>query len=118
MFSLSVIAGPTVWMFAYNKLDTAEEVFKALEQAVTDSRAVMVSDDYGHRAMLRPTAVLLEDLNKSKMAHVGRMIHDAEIRSLAVKQAQTNPALRSPTVASPMFSGGMPPVGPNGFGRG
>ena len=112
MFSLTIALrdNPNVWTLLYQKEETARASFRIL----TAGQFFEITDDFGQTAFL-PTnshcAALLEDLDKSALAHIERALHNARTNHKANSRAQSDPMLRSanvsrgPDVLQPMVNG-------------
>ncbi len=93
MHSLSVALGPVVWRLVFNTKEEAENAFTHFSEANVD-----VVDDYGQRIATRSadvTGLMLEDLDRSKLAYVAMALHQARSQAEAQKMAANDPALRA-----------------------
>lgn len=110
MFSLTIAVGNQAWRLLYKNQEDAEKRFEIVKDAVVGvTQGVgFISDDFGQTFAGRPIGVLLEDLEKMKMAHVEMALHNARTQAMANKAAQSDPGLRAnammngPGVIQPM----------------
>ena len=112
MFSLTIAlrGNPISWTLLYHKEETARAAFKL----ISAGQFFEVGDDFGQEIFL-PTnshcAVLLEDLDKSALAHIERALHAARTNSKGQARMQQDPMLRAstltrgPDVLQPMRNG-------------
>jgi len=119
MYSVSVLYGSTSWLLMFREeapAKAAVAVFAAIPSTahgiqITGAREV--TDDFGQtvHAITQPTAVMFEDMEKSKLLHVEHHIHRAHIQQDVMKRAETDQSLRArnqgPAILTPMM-GGMP----------
>lgn len=114
MHSLSVALGPVVWRLIFNTQEKAEAAKTRFAFVTGD--VISLTDDYGQEIRVisdSVTGVMLEDLDRSKLAYVAMALHQARSQAEAQKMAATDPVLRNahnsrgPAVLTP----GMP----NGF---
>ena len=118
MFCLNIALGNISWRLLFKN----DESLKAAElpfliYAGSPDTWILAVDDFGQTVRVRQNAihgVMVEDLDKTKLAHVELVLHQARTQSLATKMAQTDPALkadtmsRSPAILSPMGNGARP----------
>ena len=112
MFIINVALGNTSWRLLFKD---EQRALGALALFNDEDQIVKVFDDFGQSLetkMSRVHGVMLEDMDKTKMAHVEMVLHQARAQNLATKMAQSDPALKtnagmSPSVISPM-NGFMP----------
>lgn len=114
MFSLSVVIGSASLALLFTSEEKANAAYSNI-QSMAIGQPFEIADDFGHRIYMtqKPAAAVLEDMNKSALAHQERALHEAKIRANIQKAAQTNPGLREafrpPTPGIlPMMGGGMP----------
>lgn len=101
MFALSVCFGPanTVWRFLFNEEPAARAAYSSLRfnapQGSFDD--VEIVDDYGQSARFHGYAngVMLEDLDKSKIAHVEHTCHEQRIRAAASTRLTNDPEIKA-----------------------
>ena len=114
MFIINVALGNTSWRLLFKQEDSAKIAFEALTKG---AERISILDDFGQELSTQPKVVhgvMLEDMDKTKMAHVEMALHQARTQGLATKMAQTDPALKaqsamSPSVLNPMGNGFRPP---------
>ena len=116
MYSLSIAIGAMSWRMLYQDEEKAKTAYAALKD--TTVPAVEIADDYGQVGVFKTgmgvlPAVMLEDMDKSKMAEIDIAIHRQKVQMLAQKMAAADPAIR----AAQMGAGLQPlsPMGGNGF---
>lgn len=111
MHLLTVVFGPASVSWLFQKEELANSIFSQIEQAKKDKTAVAFTDEFGQRAVLDGASIyglLIEDMEKSKLARVEHMLHNTRVQSLANKMAQSDPALKAamlsqgPAMLSPM----------------
>ena len=114
MFSLSIVVGNTSLAFMYSNADRAAAAYELATQAAFGP-SITIEDDFGQKLNANRDsihAVVLEDLGKTKLAHIERMLINARIQVDAQKRAQTDDALKyasrpqGPAIQSP-FNGGI-----------
>ena len=112
MFSLSVIVGATTWSLLYQNADAANLAIAAFDSEIEPGKYISFQDDFGQRATFKfdsMDAWMLEDMDKSKIAHQERMLFAERVRLGAAKVASTDPAFRQPMLNGPaMLSPGFP----------
>ena len=77
MFSLTIAVGNQAWRLLYKNQEDAEKRFEIVKDAVIGATQAVgfISDDFGQTFSGRPIGVLLEDLEKMKMAtHLDRPV--------------------------------------------
>lgn len=113
MFCLNIALGHTSWRLLYKTEENALEAVARFN--VIDT--VKVADDFGQALEAKVASIhgyMLEDMDKTKLAHVEMALHQARTQNLATKTAQTDPGLRTaqaingPSVLSPMGNGFRP----------
>lgn len=115
MFTLNVAFGQIAWVLAFNSEDGAKDAVKKLMSLPpptmvgiqTTGTDIEIADDFGQAISCKtaPTAILYEDVERSKVLQVDYRIHQARIQSEFQKRAEHDPALRAtrgPSVLSPM----------------
>lgn len=112
MISITVIVGNTSFPLLYR----TEEAAKAAVETIYDGAGFSVSDDFGqtfHGTLANIRGLLVEDLDKSRLARIEMGLHNARTQIAMNKQAETDPMLRQarmqqgPSVISPMGNGGF-----------
>lgn len=116
MHLLTIVFGPspTPWAFMFQKLELAEKAFNDL-QMVTPT--VKIADEFGQCAVINTSqihGVMLEDLEKSKLAYIERELHQARTIARTRQIAAGDPILKAaamaqgPAILSPMGNGRFP----------
>lgn len=113
MFSLTIAFGetPAMWRLLFKTEEAALNSFTALKY--DDTSDATITDDFGQTVFLnrRASALMLEDLDQSRLAGVEMMLHNARTQSQAQVQARQEPALRTagqgPSVFVPQGNGRM-----------
>lgn len=113
MFCITVAVGNLSWRLLFKVEAEAEQAFTSLDIACASQKIIKMPDDFGHTFVGTPTALLLEDLEKTKLAHVELALHQARTNAMATKQAQNDPSLHagrgpSPAIISPQGNGVRP----------
>lgn len=115
MFCLTVAVGNIPWALMFKTEESANVAFIALDTFTTD--AVRVTDDFGQTLVVRDSALqgmMLEDMDKSKLAHIERALHHARMQQegqkLAAADAQLRAGQHGPSIIAPMggMNGGFP----------
>lgn len=117
MFSVSVIFGSTSWILMFREREKAEaavrNLFTAKPTGFGTETPAAVTDDFQQSVYCSgvPSAVMLEDMDASRLVHVEhgmRHVHvQADIRTRAETDARLRMARPGPAIMSPM-------MGPNG----
>lgn len=115
MFIINVALGNTSWRLLFKEEGTAVSAYDSAMEAGRE--LISIVDDFGQHMTASAASihgVMLEDMDKTKMAHVEMALHQARTQGLATKMAQTDPTLKanaamSPSVLDPMGNGFMPP---------
>lgn len=116
MFIINVALGNTSWRLLFKEEEKARETFIFINSSPDDFR-LRLEDDFGqtfsgYRHNIH--GVMLEDMDKTKMAHVEMALHQARTQNLATRMAQHDPALKAnstmggPSVLNPVGNGFMP----------
>jgi hypothetical protein len=112
MFCLNIALGNIAWRLLFKDEKNALNALALFN--VTDT--VRVIDDFGQSLEAKVSSIhatLLEDLDKTKMAHVELALHQQRMNVMATKLAQTDPQLRANAtnggaIIAPMGGGGRP----------
>jgi len=110
--TIALVDNQVVWTLLYNSEDSAMNSWKK----ITDLPGQTLSDDFGQTAMVersRIAGAMLEDLDKSMLAHIERGIHNARTQAKAQQIALNDPILKtaamargqSPAIFSPQGNG-------------
>jgi len=114
MFSLSIVAGSANFRLLFKEEGKALAAYALVSR--TDLENLIIEDDFGQTfcgKLNMVSAFLLEDMNKSKLAHVELILHDARTRASATQSAMSDPQLkaatmsRGPSVIQPGIGPGM-----------
>lgn len=117
MYLLTIVFGPTPtpWALLFQKSETAELAFNGLQDARKIKQGcVEICDDFGQKIDLPLASIhgfMLEDMEKSKLAHIERGLHQARTQARAQQMASTDPVLKTaamgqgPAILSPMGNG-------------
>lgn len=120
MHLLTIIFGPTPtpWALLFHKPELADKAFIDLETAKKENiGTIAVTDEFGQRATIDVKSIhgfMLEDMEKSKLAHIERGLHQARTQARANQAAAVDPvlknaaAMQSPAMLSPMGNGRFP----------
>lgn len=120
MHLLTIIFGPTPtpWSLLYQKQKLAEATFYRIESAKqSDAQFISLVDEFGQLATFDVSSIhgfMLEDMEKSKLAHIERGLHQARTQARAQQAAAADPVLKnaammqSPPMLSPMGNGRFP----------
>ena len=94
MFSLSIALGSVQWRLLFK----TEEAARNIAEAIQKKSASVLADDFGQQIVINANSyhgMLLEDMDKTKLAGVELMLQDARIRAAATKQAQSDQSLKT-----------------------
>lgn len=116
MFSLTIAFGetPAMWRLLFKTEESARNTYDSFLKTPGSSFTVGVNatDDFGQSCYVDPQSILalmLEDLDQSKLAGVEMMLHNARTQAQAQAQARTEPALRQAGGGGPgVFVPSMP----------
>lgn len=122
MHSLTIVFGQNhsvVWTLMFREEEKANEARLECMRSHRDDAGdpVMLSliDDFGQRVDMRQEeiiAVMLEDMTKSRLAHIERSLNHAHMQADLQRAAESDPKLR---IARNMQGPSMiSPIGPNG----
>ena len=105
MYLLTVVFGPspTPWSLLFEKPKLADKAFADLETAKHKALSgidgvVTISDEFGQHASIDVASIhgfMLEDMEKSKLAHIERGLHQARTQAKAQQAATQDPVLKS-----------------------
>lgn len=112
MFLITVIVGPAQWALMFRTPESTEVAKQALQTATQNAAVgIMISDDFGQHLDVKSASIhgfLVEDLEKTKLAHVERSLHAGRTQALAQKACEADPAIRAalsargPAILSPV----------------
>lgn len=115
MFCLTVAVGNIPWALMFKTEERATAVFETLQSE--SGTSVRVTDDFGQSLSLNTNFVggyMLEDMDKSKLAHIERALHHARMQQEGQRLAAADATLRAgqhgPSIIAPMggMNGGFP----------
>jgi hypothetical protein len=119
MYALSISFGPTNAIVAFMfKTEERAKAMRAIARVGFDGgEAFTIEDDFGQFGdFVKPNAVLFEDLEQSKAAHIERHLHNMRMQLAANDAVDAEPAFRSAQtrakLAQMMNGGGVPSFGP------
>ncbi len=113
--TLALKDNPVVWTLLYKTEEAATTHFKFYQDCQPDS-SIGLGDDFGQTCDVKKSCVagaMLEDLDKSMMAHVERGLHNARTQARAQQLAANDPVLktaamsRGPAMFDPTMQNGM-----------
>ena len=113
MYSLSIAIGMMSWRMLYQDEEKARAAYAVLKDTTVPT--VEITDDYGQTGTFKPTAcpaIMLEDMDKSKMAEVDIALHRQKTQMLAQKMAAADPAIRAASMGA-----GLSQLTPMGNGQ-
>ena len=117
MFCLNIALGNTSWRLLFKDAEKAKAAYDNLKPLPMSPANIQVEDDFGQTACLSMSSIqglMLEDMDKTKLAHVEMALHQARTQNLATKMAQSDQGLRAssmmqgPAVLNPMNGGFRP----------
>ena len=101
MYLLTIVFGPspTPWSLLFEKPELADKTFSNIRDAKkSGDLCVGISDEFGQGAMIDVASIhgfMLEDMEKSKLAHIERGLHQARTQAKAQQAATQDPVLKS-----------------------
>jgi hypothetical protein len=117
MYAITIFINQAGVQLLYKKEDLARDAATALThdpaQAFGPAKWVHVLDDFGHEISVDSksiSAIVFEDMERTKLAHVERALHQQRAQNLAQKTAQSDPALRMSAPNGPGIVTPFPPV--------
>jgi hypothetical protein len=122
MWCVTVAVGTIPWALMFKTEEAARKAYevaclRGLHTNQLRDTQIEIDDDFGQNLSVQVTSVagcMLEDMDKSKLAHIERALHHARMQQEGQKLAQADATLRQgqhgPSIISPM---GMP----NGYPR-
>ena len=114
MFCITIALkdNPAVWTLMFQTPEAANKHFELL---TAEAALVLIADDFGQTAFVDKSCIagaMLEDLDKSMLAHVERGLHNARTQAKAQQQAMNDPVLKT----AAMTRGGPALFDPQGNG--
>jgi hypothetical protein len=98
----------------FHKEEDAHKIFAEVESARLAKTNVAFTDDFSQQASIDGSAIagaLIEDMEKSKMAHIERALHQARTNARTQVAARSDPVLKNiatmqgPPMLQPMPNG-------------
>lgn len=113
MYCVTIALGNTAWrlMFKTEEAATDAYILSMRPDSPENPMGISIQDDFGQRFSARVASihgVMLEDLDKAKMANVELFLHQQRVQAMATKAAQADPGLRAnammngPAILDPM----------------
>jgi hypothetical protein len=107
---------PAMWQFVFKTEEAANVAWTDLNTFPPEpGNYINITDDFGQSATFELSNIcgrMIEDMDKSKLAHIARSLHQQRTQAEFQKAAEADPAIRSamrgPAVLSPvpgMFNG-------------
>lgn len=116
--TLALKDNPVVWTLMYKTEETASSIWHSYNIVDDPNLAVLLADDFGQIASIQKSRVagaMFEDLDKSALAYVERILHNTRIKARADKMAASDTELRQSSLArGPAL---FDPTGMNGMHR-
>lgn len=108
MFCLNIALGNTSWRLLYKSEEPTKKAFELISNPIIEN--LILDDDFGQRFCAKASSIhgfMIEDLDKTKMAHVEMALHQQRTQITAQKMAETDPGLRAarhpgPAIIEPM----------------
>ena len=110
MFLISIAMGrsqPIVWTLMFKTEERAGSTFKMIQE---NMGSFALDDDFGQIISVEKAnvvAVMCENAEMSKLAHIERGMHEQKIKSAIVTRMQADPAMRGhnpgPAILTPMM---------------
>lgn len=122
MHSLTIVFGQNhsvVWTLMFREEEKANDARLECTRNhgdAGDQTVISIVDDFGQQIVMRSKeviAVMLEDMTKSRLAHIERSINHAHMQSDLQRAVEADPKLRiarnmqGPAMISPMGNGRM-----------
>jgi hypothetical protein len=112
MYLITIAVAPVAWPLMFQTKEKAEAAFEALHPN-TPGYFVSIADDFGQIVRISTQnigAVMFEDLDQSRNAHIERALHEGRLRANLQTRAKADPVLRhaqmsGPAMISPMGNG-------------
>jgi hypothetical protein len=109
MYTLSIALGSTSWALLFKTKEAAELALDRIMFAKGGTvSTVDFSDDFGQRIFVEGNSIhgcMLEDMDKTPLAHIERALWHARMQAQGQKLAQSDASLRQPGPA--ILSPGM-----------
>ncbi len=127
MYSLTIVFGQNhsvVWTLMFRDEEKAKDAersafarYKSALGGISENNLPLIdiTDDFGQHVILHQKdiiAVMLEDMSKSKLAHIERALNHAHMQADMQRTVESDPKLRiSRNMQGPSM---ISPIGPNG----
>lgn len=115
MYAITAIVGPMCFQLLFRQEEKAREAQTVLAHnpatAIGSTEWIAVVDEFGHEITCERkhlAGYIFEDLEKTKIAHVERALHQQRTQNLAQKTASSDPGLRM----NAAINGGSPMLSP------
>ena len=102
MYALTIFMGPACFQLLYRTEEPARLAKAALHNRPNEAFGVTtyteINDDFGHEMTINLrdlSGFILEDMEKTKAAHVDRALHQQRVQMLAQKTAENDPGIRA-----------------------
>ncbi len=120
MFCITIALkdNPAVWTLMFQSEEVAKTAWQKYATCTTDGQ-FSITDDFGQTAAVHHSCVagaMLEDLDKSMLAHVERGLHNARTQAKAQQQAMSDPVLKTAAMTAQRGPAIYDPQG-NGIGH-
>jgi hypothetical protein len=111
MYLITIAVAPVAWPLMFQTKEKAEAAFALLDNAALDM--IGIADDFGQIVRIKRSnigAVMFEDMDQSRNAHIERALHEGRLRANLQTRAKADPVLRhaqmsGPAMISPMGNG-------------
>jgi len=126
MFCLNIAVGSTVWALLFNDETKARDSLAWIRQKPTTTHTFTPSiecaleDDFGQTFVAPFNAIhgcMLEDLDKTRLAHIERALHQQLTQLEAQKRWEQHPAHRAMARGPGVIAPGFGPMGNGAFSR-
>lgn len=115
MFCLNIALGNTSWRLLFKNEEPAKCAYALISNPNIEN--LIIDDDFGQQFCAKVKAIhgfMIEDMDKTKLAHIEMALHQERTRIAATKAAQVDPAIRNaqaahgPAIINPMGNGFRP----------
>lgn len=112
MYLLTIAVAPVAWPLMFRTKEKADMSREVLRDR-TPGRFVSIEDDFGQIVDVETRcvgAIMFEDMDQSRNAHIERALHEARLRASLQTRAKSDPilkhaAINGPAMISPMANG-------------
>lgn len=114
MFTLTLAVGNASWPLVFKSNDTLHAALAPLHLMTAPDDRIAITDDFGQQATVVHRSfhgMLIEDMDKVKLAHIERQLYAARLSVDAQNAARSDPKLmaaargQGPGVITPMGNG-------------